>query len=64
MGTLPFNPEHYMKPKDDLRDDTGAIFSGAEADDEPGDLTDPEVALAAFKAVYFDNPLVQELSQL
>jgi hypothetical protein len=53
-----------MKPKDDLRDDTGAIFSGAEADDEPGDLTDPEVALAAFKAVYFDNPLVQELSQL
>jgi hypothetical protein len=37
-----------MKPKNDLRDDVGAVFSGLDDVAEDFDLTSPKVALAAF----------------
>jgi hypothetical protein len=53
--------EIIRKPKDDLRDDVGSVFSNSDDAAEDFDLTDPEVAIAAFKAVYFDNPTAQNI---
>lgn len=46
-------------PTDELRDDAVEIFSNSDLAAEHQDLTDPDVSIAAFKAVFFDDPEVQ-----
>lgn len=46
-------------PKDELRDDALEVFCNSDDPAESMYLTDPQIAIAAFKAVFFDDPLVQ-----
>lgn len=46
-------------PRDELRDDALQVFCNSDDPAESMCLTDPQVAIAAFKAVFFDDPLVQ-----
>jgi hypothetical protein len=49
-------------PKDELREDAVGVFRNSDRPAELQDLTSPEVSVAAFKAVFFDDPLVQSAS--
>lgn len=46
-------------PKDELREDAREVFCNSDDAAESKLLTDPEIAIAAFKAVFCDDPAVQ-----
>lgn len=47
-------------PKDELRDDALEVFCNSDDAAESMCLTDPDVAIAAFKAVFFDDAAIQK----
>ncbi len=46
-------------PKDELRDGVVNVFNNSDHPAESFSLTDPTVSVAAFKAVFFDDPEIQ-----
>ncbi|MDR3054668.1 MAG: hypothetical protein LBU53_04615 [Zoogloeaceae bacterium] len=52
--------EQRKLPKDELRDDAVGVFHNSDDAAEGLNLRDPEVAVAAFKAVFFNDPVVQD----
>ena len=48
-------------PKDELRDDALGVFLNSDDHAEDMDLTNPDVSVAAFRAVFFDVPEIQTM---